>query len=131
MVTIKYVMGRFEKFVVKYEKVLRQFAYDEDYILERVNSLKHRLSARDFKLYGDKPINILHGGKRVTRFLIKSAIEFSPAQKAKVARMRTEYSNACELERKRTGDVLFFSFESAYAKKLKVPLTPFKKLFYI
>lgn len=131
MINAEYVERRFEAFVSKYASVLRQFEYDEEYVAKQIFNLTNRLATKDFKRYGEAPINDLHGGKRITRFLIKSAIEFCPAQKAKIAWLRNKYARACAAEREVSGTLVFFSFETAYAKELKVPLAPFKTLFYI
>jgi hypothetical protein len=131
VVTIEYVETRFATFLIKYKSVLTGLGYGENEIAERVSSLKARLDQRDFKLYGDRPINILHGGKRITRNLIAGAIKYSPAQMVKVSRLRDDYAAKCAEIRKNQPHATFFSFEAAYANKLRVDLKPHRNLFYI
>lgn len=128
-VTMEYVDTRFAQFVSKYEAVLKHLNYAEAEIGSLTENLAARLKARDFKLYGAKPIQFLHSGKRVTRFLLKSAVEYSPAQKARREALRQEYSNKTAEIRSKNPTACFFSFEAAYADKLRVNLRAFRDLF--
>lgn len=128
-VTMEYVDTRFAQFVSKYESVLKHLNYAEAEIGRLTENLAQRLKARDFKLYGTKPIQFLHSGKRVTRFLIKSAVEYSPAQRAKRDALRAQYHAKIAEERRRNPTACFFSFEAAYADKLKVNLRTVRDFF--
>lgn len=130
-VDMNHVNARFAQFVPKYSDAMRTLGYPEADVQENARKLGVRLAARDFKLYGDKPINVLHGGKRITRFLIKSAIEYGPAQRARRERLLADYNRRAAEIRAKSPDASFFSFEHVYAKQLKVPLMPFKPLFRI
>lgn len=131
IVTSERVRVRFDQFLSAYEAALKSLAYEANEISDRVGKLRTRLARADFKLYGNKPIHELHGGKRVVRFLIKLAIEHSPAQQARKIRLRAEYLRRLEELRKTNPNPCVFSFEATYAKQLKVDLTPFKQLFHI
>jgi hypothetical protein len=130
-VTMAYVDTRFTQFLQKYTEVLKGLQFDDQAVAERTASLKHRLDTRDFRLYGERPINVLHGGKRITRYLIKTAIEWGPIAKARRERLLAEYFQRIAEARKTNPDGCFFSFESTYAKQLKVNLTPMSHLFRI
>jgi hypothetical protein len=128
-VTMPYVDARYAQFAEKYRAALAYLKFSEEDIAERVKSLQHRLATHDFKLYGSKPIHYLHAGKRITRFLIKHSIEYSPAARARRERLRAEYHARIEQERLRQPFATFFSFEAAYAGKLKTNLATFRNLF--
>lgn len=128
-VSLSRVEVRFSEFVAKYAAVLRSLQYDEATVAKNVASLTHRLATRDFKLYGERPIHMLHGGKRITRFLIKLAIECCPKEKARREQLRTQYLARAQEIRVRQPNACFFSFESAYADKLKINLANFRDMF--
>lgn len=127
----EYVEARFAQFVRKYREVLASLGYGADEIAKNTAMLTERLKKRDFKLYGARPINELHGGKRITRFLIRSAIEFGPAQRARRAALQTQYHEKITEERRRNPCATFFSFEAAYASKLRINFGPMRQMFYI
>lgn len=130
-VTEDYVKTRFAQFVDKYRTALRLLGYSEELCLAYPKQLEDRLATRGFRTYGARPINILHGGKRLTRFYIKTAIENSPAQKAIVQQLRDEYENKVRAARARNPHESFFSFEAAYASKIRVKLSKHKSLFML
>lgn len=130
-VTMDYVAHRFEHFVQKYKAALEALGYCSDKVARNCAQLAHRLETHDFKLYGAAPVSYLHGGKRITRFLLKSAIEHRPAETARRARLHAEYSARVAAIRVNQPFATCFSFEAAYAPQLKVPLAPFKKLFFL
>ena len=130
-ITMQHVDNRFGEFVAKYAAVLMALKFDLDTINSHVDNLKRRLATRDFKLYGEKPSHYLHAGKRITRFYIKLALETSPAQKAKEERLHAEYCARAAEIRERQPNASFFSFEAAYAGKLKVRLQPYRDFFKI
>lgn len=128
-VTMDYVEKRYKDFVSKYAELLKFLNYPASYIEERVDVLTQRLATRDFKLYGDRPINFLHAGKRITRAAIVFALQGCPAEKARRQRLREDYSRKCEEERRSSPTATFFSFEAAYAQKLKVAMGPHRQWF--
>lgn len=128
-VTMEYVDQRYSQFAEKYRAALAFLKFGEKEIADNVKALQHRLATHDFKRYGDKPINYLHAGKRITRFLIKQAVEYSPAARARRERLQAEYHARIAAERVRNPMASFFSFEAAYAGKLKVNLANFRSLF--
>lgn len=128
-VTMPYVDTRFAQFLQKYAEVLKTLQFDDAAVAERIASLKHRLDSRDFKLYGERPIHVLHGGKRITRYLIKTAVEWGPIAKARRERLRAEYCERIAEVRKSQPFACFFSFEAAYSDKLKVNLGAMSHLF--
>lgn len=130
-ITLAYVAQRFEHFVQKYKAALEALGYSEVNVTRNCAQLTHRLETHDFKLYGAAPVNYLHGGKRITRFLLKSAIEHRPAETARRDRLHAEYSARLAEIRVNQPFATCFSFEAAYASKLKVRLAPFKKLFFL
>lgn len=130
-VTMEYVDRRFAQFAAKLEEVMQSLKFDQAKINDYVSNLRKRLAARDFKLYGNRPINYLHSGKRITRFYIKLALETCPSRKAFVARLQDQYQERVAEERRRNPFASFFSFEAAYASKLRVNLTPHRRLFMI
>lgn len=130
-VTMAYVDARFTQFVQKYTEALKFLQFDASTVEKNAAALQHRLAAHDFKLYGAHPIHFLHGGKRITRFLIKLAIETCPATRARRERLRREYEQRITEARKSQPAASFFSFEAAYADKLKVKLAPMSHLFRI
>lgn len=130
-VTLEYVANRFSQFVLKYELAMKTLGYTDAQISDNARMLKVRLASGDFKTYGDKPVHMLHGGKRITRFLIKSAIEFRPAMRERRDRLLKEYLQRAQEIRAKQPHACFFSFESTYARRLREPLKPFKNLFCI
>lgn len=130
-VTMEYVDNRYKDFVAKFRRLLESLSYPASYIDERVNVLSQRLITRDFKRYGDRPINFLHAGKRITRAAIKFALEGSPAEKQRRERLQADYRRKIEEERRFNPHATFFSFEAAYAGKLKVDLRPHRQWFCI
>jgi hypothetical protein len=128
-VTMDYVDQRYAQFAEKYRAALAYLKFSEQDIAERVKALQHRLATHDFKRYGDKPIHFLHAGKRITRFLIKHAIEYSPAARARRTQLQADYHARIAQERLRQPLATFFSFEAAYARKLKINLANFRSLF--
>lgn len=130
-VTMEYVDNRFKDFVAKYRQLLEFLAFPDSYIDERVSVLTQRLAARDFKLYGDRPVNFLHAGKRITRAAVKFALEQCPRQKRRRERLHQDYLNKIAEERRFNPHATFFSFEAAYAGRLKVNLGPHRKWFCI
>lgn len=130
-ITTEYVDKRFAQFVAKHAVTLQALGYEEARVQKDCRNLELRLRLRDFKLYGSNPIHALHGGKRITRFLVKSAIEHRPAARARRERLYQEYCERAREIRKSQPFASFFSFEAVYAKQLRVNLLPFKKMFYI
>lgn len=129
MVNSEYVDKRFCDFVKKYERVLTHLKFDEETIKKFSHNLSWRLINRDFVKSGSKPINALHTGKRVTRFLIKLAIETCPARKSFKERLLQEYYSRMEECRKTSPDAVFFSFESTYANKLRINFAQYRDMF--
>ena len=131
LVTHEYVQRRFADFVAKYRQALETLNFAPSAVDADVANLQRRLNANDFKLYGDRPINFLHAGKRITRFYLKLAISTCPQMKARAARLRAEYVLRVAEARKLNSCDRFFSFESVYAGQLKPNLRQHRKLFYI
>lgn len=130
-ITTDYVDARFQQFVAKYQAVLKELNYEPAYIEQSSRHLAQRLATRDFKRYGDRPIQLLHAGKRVTRALIKFAIHSCPAQKRRRELLQQQYNDRLAMLRERNPEVTVFSFEATYAAKLKIDLRPYKAFFYL
>ena len=130
-VTMERVNVRFAQFVEKYRIALKFLNYSEADIGKDTAALERRLAAHDFKLYGSHPVHYLHGGKRITRFLVKQAIEYSPAARARRERLAAEYRARIAQVRVQQPLATFFSFEAAYAAKLRVDLSAFRALFVL
>lgn len=129
--TFPYVETRFADFVAAYRRAMTAMGHDKHYIDTHSQVLQSRLATRDFKLYGDRPSHLLHAGKRISRFLIKLAIENSPGQKERRARLYEKYQAECAEIRVHQPLATFFSFEAAYALRLKVNLQEHRALFCI
>ena len=127
-INLAYVDFRFLQFVQKYKQVLEKLIFDKNYIEKYTNLLDKRLKQKDFKVYGDKPVNYLHGGKRITRFYIKCALEECQKYKNYRELLYIEYSNKIKENNPNT---TFFSFESAYSKQLKINFSDYKEFFKI
>jgi hypothetical protein len=130
-VTIDYVENRYKDFVSKYGQLLKFLGYPAPYIEERVTVLTRRLANRDFKRYGDRPINFLHAGKRITRAAIVFALQGCPAEQQRRERLRAEYNRKIAEERRHNPHATFFSFEAAYARQLRVPMGPHRQWFCV
>jgi hypothetical protein len=130
-VTEEYVNNRFKEFADKYWKLLEFLGYASSNVEEWVTVLSNRLASRDFKQYGTRPINDLHGGKRITRFAIRTAIEHCPSEKQRRERLQQEYNARAAEIRQYQPHASFFSFEAAYADKLKVDMRPHRQWFCI
>lgn len=130
-VTETYVNQRFAEFAKKYKAVLTELKFDADTIAQHVAHLQHRLATRNFKLYGVRPINMLHAGKRITRFYIKLAFEVCPAQKARRQRLHDQYCERIAEIRKTQPFAFFFSFEATYARQLRINFAPLRQKFYL
>ena len=129
--TEAYVDQRFAEFVKKYKALLAELKFDAETIAANVANLQRRLAARDFKLYGSRAINLLHAGKRITRFYFKLAFEVCPAEKARRQRLRDEYSARTAEIRETQPYAVFFSFEATYANKLRINFAPLRRKFYL
>lgn len=125
---MNYVQHRFDQFVVSLETALKALGYPEAEIQSQCTMLRSRLAKRDYWLKADRPVCHLQSGKRVTRFLLRSAIQFSPAAKARVARLRRRYADECRAIRQESPHAVFFSFESAYSKHLVPDFAAHRKL---
>lgn len=130
-ITPEYVDQRFSTFVEKLAVAMRTLGHSEEAITENCEVLSKRLLARDFKTYGETPLHQLQAGKRVTRFFLKLAVEQRPAQKARRQALLQRYQEEVSRERAINPCATFFSFEAAYAGKLRVNLSEFKRLFYL
>lgn len=131
-ITPAHVEVRFATFVAKYAEALTTLKFPAPYIEDSVGNLKRRLTNRDFKRYGTHPVHDLHAGKRITRYLIRLAIENSPAERARRDKLQERYREKCaEIRQQRGPLTTFFSFEAACAKQLKVALWPYKAMFRI
>jgi hypothetical protein len=131
LVTMEYVETRYKDFVSKYRQLLQFLNYPASYIEERATVLTRRLANHDFKRYGDRPINFLHAGKRITRAAIVFALQGCPAEKQRREKLRAEYSRKIEEERRINPCATFFSFETAYARQLKVHFGPHRQWFCV
>lgn len=130
VIDMDYVDKRFAQFVDKYAQVLTAQGHPPEQIGSNVAMLRQRLATRDYHVRdANRPVCHLHAGKRVARFLIKTAIEFSPARKAQIARWREQYGRSCAEARRTQPHITFFSFEAAYAGKLRLQLAPHKAAF--
>ncbi|CAH7383447.1 hypothetical protein VCHA53O466_40449 [Vibrio chagasii] len=127
-ITMGYVIKRHADFVVALGKAMAELGHTEEKIAEYTSTLKSRLKKKDYKLDGDDPIHHLHGGKRITRNLISTAIMISPAEVKRKEQVRKRYEERCEQERKKSFDpnISFFSFKAPLINKSK-----YKNLFYI
>jgi DNA polymerase III epsilon subunit-like protein len=130
-VTMEYVDNRYKDFAAKYGQLLEFLNYPAPYIAESVAKLSLRLATHDFKRYGDRPINFLHAGKRITRALIRFALEGCPHEKQRRELLRTKYLRKIEEVRRSQPQATFFSFEAVYAKELKVDLSPHRQWFCV
>lgn len=130
-VTMDYVESRYKDFVAKYRQLLTVLNYPSSYIEERVTVLSRRLANGDFKLYGNRPINFLHAGKRITRAAVIFALQGCPAEQRRREKLREEYNRRIQEVRRYNPHATFFSFEAAYARQLRVPLAPHRQWFCI
>ena len=130
-VTHAHVQLRHGQFADAFARALKTLGYSADDACERVAQLRKRLANSDFKLYGTEPVHYLHAGKRVTRALIKFAIQGCPAELRRRDALRQQYNKRVAAERALNPHANFFSFEAAYAGKLRVDLSAYKKLFCI
>lgn len=125
---MQYVQRRFDHFVDKLRTALVALSYPEAEVDSQCNMLRDRLAKRDYWLKADRPVCHLQSGKRVTRFLLRSAVQFSPAAKARVARLRSRYAQECMAIKQASPTAAFYSFESAYAKHLVPNFAAHRKL---
>lgn len=130
-ITFEYVDQRFATFVEKLKAAMTSLGHSSEKVAQYAEVLAHRLSTRDYKLYGHTALHHLQSGKRITRFYIKQAIETRPEQLLLREQLRERYCKQVAEARKANPLQHFFSFEAANANALKVPLAPFKKLFYL
>lgn len=131
LVTMEYVETRYKDFVTKYGQLLKSLNYPASYIEERITVLRRRLANHDFKRYGDRPINFLHAGKRVTRAAMVFALQGCPAEKLRKEKLCQEYLRKVAEERRHNPHATFFSFEAAYARQLHVPMGPHRQWFCV
>jgi len=120
--TPEYVEKRFGDFVAKYQQVLTAYGHDKAEVEKNTAMLRDRLTRHDYVLKAERPVCHYHSGKRVTWFLVKQAILYCPAEKARIARLRARYSTQCSEARARNPFATFFSFEAACAKDIRVDL---------
>lgn len=125
------VKQRFDFYCERLEDVLEHFGHDKAHIEMDVRRLRDRLQNGFFRITGNQPINLLHGGRRITRHAIKCAIERAPAHLARIERLRGEYGRQCAAERALHPARSFFSFEAAHAKDIAVDLKPHRRFFYL
>ena len=130
-VTPEYVESRKPQLLLGYEKAMCAFGHSAEYIAERLQYMATRFEVKDFKIYGDRPIHLLHAFKRIVRNAISHAIKFSPARKAQEKRLRAQYSEKCAAQQEKAPWLSFFSFEHAHASFLRVSLAPHKAHFKI
>lgn len=120
---------RFDFYCERLREVLEYFGHDKAYIEMDVRRLRDRLQNGFFRITGNQPINLLHGGRRITRHAIKCAIERAPAHLARIERLRDHYGRQCSAERALHPARTFFSFEAAHAKDIAVDLKPHHHFF--
>lgn len=113
-----YVQARFNQFVAKLQDTLARLNYPSEEISKQCTVLQDRLNRRDYWLKDERPVCHLQSGKRVAKFFLRSALEFSPAARAKATRLRAEYAAKCHAIRQRQPVAVFFSFETVYKAKL-------------
>lgn len=123
------VRQRFDFYCDRLRDVLEHFGHDKHYIEQDVRRLRDRLQNGFFRITGNRPINLLHGGRRIARHAIKSAIERAPAHLARVERLRSEYGKQCAAEKALNPAKNFFSFEAAHAGDIAVDLKPHRRFF--
>jgi len=123
------VVARFKFYAAHYEGALKELGYDADEVERSTKLLRHRLDTWGFRINGSAPINLLHGGRKLTRYAIKSAIERRPAQRDYVERLRLAYAEECRVLKGNSPSMTFFGFDSAKADLLRVDLKPFEQMF--
>lgn len=124
------VERRVPEMVRHYQEQLPALGYSEQDASNMAEKLRAQLVARQYhKADSPRPIHHILVSKRVTQYHLRCAIEFRPAARARKERLRAQYARECAAERERSPYVVFFSFESAYAKHLKTDFGPYRALF--
>lgn len=129
-VTFEILEKRVPQLVCSYRAALTELGFDAETVKAWSASLQDQLKARRYHK-GNSPRAIEHlvCAKRVTRYLIRCAIENRPAERARRDRLMREYVAKCKEIREKQPLAAFFSFEASYAGRLRVDVKPFAHLF--
>lgn len=116
---MSYVHKRFEHFSRRLEQTLTALAYPASEVERQTKLLRTRLLAHDYHLPLDTPVRHLQSGRNVARFFMRSAVQFCPAERARVNRLRQNYADKCKRIREESPHACFFSFEGACAGMIR------------
>ncbi len=130
-ITEQYIETRISQLKEKIKQANIVVGFDDNYAEIISQQFVTLCNSPEVKSRDSNPIHTLTRIKRIARNAIRIAIQSNPKRKAQVAFWQNEYSEKCQEMKKIDPAASFFSFETAYAKKLKIEFSHFKTLFLI